>query len=217
MKNISDEVLSVEEAKAALRCMRLCSFDEEEALESIDSFVHRIRKVGMAKLIEEIVENHLSSTQKLFFKEYWYNNKNTVQIARENGVSQANVYRAVSRANETVRAMLTPLMMYQHDLSQVNMLPLYAEEIIKISSAMRRENRGLNDLLKSIRVSNAVTSEDMARAVCITMKELEAIESGRKEPSVTILARYSEIFGIEIEMKINNGKGRYEWRRALKN
>lgn len=217
MKNISDEVLSLEEAKAALRCMRLCSFDEEEALESIDSFVHRIRKVGMAKLIEEIVENHLSSTQKLFFKEYWYNNKNTVQIARENGVSQANVYRAVSRANETVRAMLTPLMMYQHDLSQVNMLPLYAEEIIKISSAMRRENRGLNDLLKSIRVANAVTSEDMARAVCITVKELEAIENGKKEPSVTILARYSEIFGIEIEMKINNGKGRYEWRRALKN
>lgn len=217
MKNISDEVLSLEEAKAALRCMRLCSFDEEEALESIDSFVHRIRKVGMAKLVDEIVENHLSSTQKLFFKEYWYNNKNTVQIARENGVSQANVYRTVSRANETVKAMLTPLMMYQHDLSQVNMLPLYAEEIIKISSARQRENRGLNDLLKSIRVANAVTSEDMARAVCITVKELEAIENGKKEPPVTILARYSEIFGIEIEMKINNGKGRYEWRRVLKN
>lgn len=75
MKNISDEVLSLEEAKAALRCMRLCSFDEEEALESIDSFIHRIRKVGMAKLIEIIVEKHLSSTQKLFFKEYWYNKK----------------------------------------------------------------------------------------------------------------------------------------------
>ena len=216
MKNISDEVLSLEEAKAALRCMRLCSFDEEEALESIDSFVHRIRKVGMAKLIEIIVEKHLSSTQKLFFKEYWYNNKNTVQIARENGVSQANVYRAVSRANETVKAMLTPLMMYQRDLSEINMLPLYAEDTIKISSALKRENRELNDLLKSIRVANAVTPEDMARAVCITVKELEAFESGKKEPPVTILSRYSEIFGIEIEMKIYNGKGRYEWRRVLK-
>lgn len=112
--------------------------------------------------------------------------------------------------------MLTPLMMYQRDLSEINMLPLYAEDTIKISSAMRSENSRLNDLVKSIRVANAVTPEDMARAVCITVKELEAIENGKKELPVTMLAKYSKIFGIEIEMKINNGKGRYEWRRVLK-
>ena len=56
MKSISDEVISIEEARAALRCMRLCSFDEEEALESIDRLVGRIRKVGTAKLVEEIIE-----------------------------------------------------------------------------------------------------------------------------------------------------------------
>ena len=216
MKNISDEVLSLEEAKAALRCMRLCSFDEEEALETLDSFVHRIRKVGTAKLVEEIVENHLSSTQKKFFTEYWYNNKNTVQIAQENGVSQANVHRTVSRANETIRVMLTPLIMYQRDLPEINMLPLYTEDVIRISSAMQKSDGNLNDLLKALRISNAVTPEAMARAVCITAKELEAIECGKKDPTVAILAKYSEIFGVEIEMKIINGKGRYEWRKALK-
>ena len=72
MKDISNEVISLEEARAALKCMRLCSFDENEALESIDSLVSRIRKVGTARLVEEIIENRLSDTQRRFMKEYWF-------------------------------------------------------------------------------------------------------------------------------------------------
>lgn len=66
MKNISDEVISVEEAKAALRCMRLGGFDENEALESIDSLVERIRKIGTAKLVDDIIETRLSENQRIF-------------------------------------------------------------------------------------------------------------------------------------------------------
>lgn len=214
MKSISDEIISVEEARAALRCMRLCSFDEEEALESIDSLIHRIRKVGTAKLVEEIIEKRLSETQRHFVKEYWYLNKNTAQIARETGVSQANVYRTIARANETIKDFITPLVMYHTDLADVKIQPLYVEEIMKICSASNSRSEKLSDKLKNIRLSNAVTPEQLAKAVCITVKELDMIEKGRKMPSVDILERYSKVFGIEFDFKISKGKGRYEWKEV---
>ena len=214
MKDISDEVISVEEARAALRCMRLCSFDEEEALESIDSLIHRIRKVGTAKLVEEIIEEKLSDTQRRFVKEYWYECKNTAQIARENGVSQANVYRTISRANETVKELITPLVRYHTDLTDIKIHPIYVEELMKINSAAKKKEGSLSQQLKNLRVSNAVTSEQVAKAVCITVKELEKIESGNQKVTVDLLERYSNVFGIEFNLNIINGKGRYEWKET---
>ncbi len=212
MKEISDEVISVEEARAALRCMRLCSFDETEALESIDSLVNRIRKIGTAKLVDEIIENKLSDIQRVFMKEFWYEEKNTSQIARDHGVSQSNVYRAISRANETVRELITPLVRYHADLTEMKIQPMYFEEIMKISSAAKKKEGDLSQQLKNLRVSNAVTSEQLAKAVCITVNELEKIENGRKKVTVDLLEKYSKIFGIEFNLKLVNGKGRYEWK-----
>ena len=212
MKAVSDEVISVEEARAALRCMRLCSFDEEEALESIESLIHRIRKVGTARLVEEIIEEKLSDTQRRFVKEYWYEGKNTAQIARDNGVSQANVYRTVSRANETIRELITPLVRYHTDLTEVKIHPIYVEEIMKISSAAKKKEDSLSQQLRNLRVSNAVTPEQLAKAVCITVNELEKLENGRKSVTVELLERYSKVFGIEFNLKFTNGKGRYEWK-----
>ncbi len=214
MKNISDEVVSVEEARAALRCMRLCSFDEGEALESVDSLIHRIRKVGTARLVDEVVENRLSETQRRFIKEYWYENKNTAQIARENGVSQANVYRTITRANETIKDFIMPLVMYHADLTDVKMQPLHLEEIMEISSASKKKGGEIADQLKNLRLSNGVKPEQLAKAVCITLKELEMIENGRKCPTVDLISRYSKVFGIEIDLKFEKGKGRYEWKEA---
>ena len=68
--------------------------------------------------------------------------------------------------------------------------------------------------LKNIRLSKAVTPEQAAQAVCITVNELEKIENGRKMPSAEILERYSKAFNVEINLKFINGKGRYEWKEA---
>lgn len=212
MKAISDEVISVEEARAALRCMRLCSFDEEEALESIESLIHRIRKVGTARLVEEIIEEKLSETQRKFVKEYWYEGKNTAQIARDNGVSQANVYRTIARANETIKELITPLVRYHTDLTEMKLQPIYVEEIMKISSAAKMKEVSLSQQLKNLRVSNAVTPEQLAKAVCITVSELEKLENGRGKVTVDLLERYSKVFGVEFNLKLINGKGRYEWK-----
>lgn len=213
MKNISDEVISVEEAKAALRCMRLGGFDENEALESIDSLVERIRKIGTAKLVDDIIETRLSENQRIFVQEYWFSGKSTAQIARERGVSQANVYRTVTRANETIAELLRPLVMYQRDLPDVQVAPLFLEQIMGICSARRNKGENIGTQLKNIRMSNAVTPEQAAKAMCITVKKLESIENSKAEPTLELLERYSAVFGVRFNFEIVNGRRKYEWKK----
>ena len=48
MNSITDELISLEEARFALNCIRRHGFSTEEALESIDKLVYRKRTVTMA-------------------------------------------------------------------------------------------------------------------------------------------------------------------------
>ncbi len=212
--NISDEVISVEEARAALRCMRLCNLDEVEALECVESLVERIRKVSTAKLLENIIETSLSETQRKFIKEYWYSRKSTSQIARESGVSQANVHRTLTRAYEVIKELMTPLVAYYNDLPDVSLVPIYFDEVKKVCTARNSEAETLAEKLKNLRISNSISLEDLSRALNVTVKTLGDIESGKKEPTVENLEKYSKIFAIRIDVKFVNGKGRYEWKRA---
>ena len=212
MKGISDEVISVEEAKAALRCMRLGGFDESEALESIDSLVGRIRKLGTAKLVDDIIETDLSENQRIFVQEYWFSGKSTAQIARERGMSQANVYRTLTRANETITELLTPLVRYHRDLPDVQVAPLFLAEIMGVCSARRNKGENIGEQLKSIRLSRAATPEQTARALCITEKQLGKIEGSVAEPTLELLEKYSAVFSVRFNFEFVNGRRKCEWK-----
>ncbi len=212
MKGISDEVISVEEAKAALRCMRLGGFNESEALESIDSLVGRIRKLGTAKLVDDIIETDLSENQRIFVQEYWFSGKSTAQIARERGMSQANVYRTLTRANETITELLTPLVRYHRDLPDVQVAPLFFAEIMGVCSARRNKGENIGEQLKSIRLSRAATPEQTARALCITEKQLGKIEGSVAEPTLELLEKYSAVFSVRFNFEFVNGRRKCEWK-----
>lgn len=217
MNTITDTVISVEEAKTALRCMRLCNLDEYEALESVDSLIERVRKIGMAKLVENIIETKLSENQRTVVQAFWFSDKNTSQIARELGVSQSNVYRTLTRANDTIKELLTPLVTYFSDLPCVQVAPVFFSETMKICSARAGEADTLPAVLTNIRLSKAVTPECAARAMCITVNELEKIESGRIKPTLDYIRRFSGVFSVELNLNIANGKERYEWKEVLQN
>lgn len=214
MKNISNEIISIEEAKAALRCMRLSGLSEEEGLESLESFAIRLRKVTTSRLVHDIIETKLTDTQRVFFKEYWYSGKNTAQIAREYGVSQANVYRTVTRANETVRELMTYVIRYQYDLEDASIVPLRTREIIEICAAENSTDRTLCGGLKNLRIASAVSADELADALKLSTKELEQTERGKKIPSLNLLKRYSAVLGADIKIEFINGRSIYECKRA---
>lgn len=213
MENISERVISFEEAKAALRCMRLGGLSEEEALESLDETAERIRKVTTAKLVESIIEEKLSAVQREYFTKYWYERKNTAQIARECGVSQAGVYRAIERANETIKELMTPLIRYQQNLMTADVVGV-TQEALEICSAEKCVSSSFCDALRNLRVARGISQDCLSRALKISVRELNEIENGMRVPSIVTAMRYSVLFGIEIKMTFVNGKGVYEWKRA---
>lgn len=212
-KKMSERMISVEEAKEALKCMRLGGLSEEEALETLDEAAERVRKVTMSKLVERIIEEKLSDVQRECIKKYWYEQKNTAQIARENGVSQANVYRTIERANEIIKELMTPVVMYVQDVQEAEIIPV-VQESMEIVSARKSMTASFCEALRNIRVENAIQPEVLAGALKISVKELEEIESGRRVPSIVTAMRYTVIFGMEIKMTFVNGRGFYEWEKV---
>lgn len=209
---MSEKMISLGEAKTALRCMRLGGLDEEEALECIDEVAERVRKVTMSELVEGIIEEKLSDIQREYIKKYWYEQKNTAQIARECGVSQASVYRAIERANEIIKDLMSPVVKYAEDSVEADVITV-TQEAMEICTARKRITESFCEALRNIRVGYAIKPETLARALKISIRELEEIESGRRVPSIVTAMRYSAIFEMEIKMTFVNGKGVYEWKK----
>ena len=206
-------MISLGEAKTALRCMRLSGLDEEEALDCIDDVAERVRKVTMSKLVEGIIEENLSDLQREYIKQYWYEQKNTAQIARENGVSQASVYRTIERANEIIKELMSPVVKYAEDSVEADVITI-TQEAMEICTARKQMTESFCEALRNIRVGYAITPEALARALKISVRELEEIESGRRVPSIVTAMRYSAIFEMEIKMTFVNGRGVYEWKKV---
>lgn len=209
MIDISNQVISLEEANAALRCMRLCSLSPEESIETLDCLSERIRKVSTSKIVENIIENKLSGAQRKFVKEYWYSGKSTACIARENNVSQANVYKALSRANETIRTLMTPLIEYHTDLINISVEPIL-NSAMHICAARNSNSSEFCEKLKNLRVSQAIEPALLASVMKISEHELRGIESGKIVPSITNLMRYSAIFSTDIKIDFTDGRGFFE-------
>lgn len=214
MNDFSEKLISLEEARAALKAMRLCGLNEDEALECIDEVAERVRKVTCVTLVEDIIESKLSAVQRDYIKKFWYEQKNTAQIAREYGVTQAGVYRTIERANEIIKDLMSSVLSYQNNLKLSEVKPLAIEGIMEVSSASKSFTASFCEALRNQRVSRAIAPETLARALKISRKELEDIENGYQIPSAVTVMRYTALFEMEIKMTFINGRGSYEWQKA---
>lgn len=210
MNNISNYVISVEEANAALRCMRLSGLSESETLETLDELALRIRNLTDAKLLQDIIENRLSDAQAQVVKRYWYLGENTMEIGKALNVSQANAYRTLTRANNEIRTLMTPLIQYHNDLKDVSVVPMHITNLADILSAQKREPSSIHEALRNLRVSYAITPEHLARNLKIPVRELTDIECGKKIPAPITASRYTALFNATIKMEFHNGRGIYE-------
>lgn len=213
MNTFSEKIISVEEARTALRCMRLGDLSEDEALECLDEFVFRVRNITTAKIVEEIIEKELTPLQTEVMKMYLYDNMGVAQIGRVLGLSQAAVSKIVVRANNTIVKLMTPLIKYQSDVSDAEIVPIKIGKLLDICSARNGNAASFGEELKNLRIAYDIGAEQLSSNLKISKWDLTAIESGRKIPSITTAMRYSALFDAEIEMKFKNGRGFYSCKR----
>lgn len=214
MKTFSENVLSVDEAKTALRCMRLGDFSEEEALDCLDDLVLRIRNVTMAGIVEEIIENELTPMQTKVMKLFLYEDMGVVEIGRAIGLSQAAVSKLILRANKTIERLMTPLIKYQSDIADAEFIPIKLGRLTEICAARNANTSIFCEALKNLRIAYDIGTKQMASNLKISEWELASIEKGNKLISATMAMRYSALFDVEIVMKFKNGRGFYSCERA---
>lgn len=214
MNNISEKLISVEEAKTALRCMRLCDLSEAEALETLDELAFRLRDVTTSRLVEDIIENSLSEVQRDAMKLHLYEGLNSTQIGERLGVSQASAYNALLRANNAIAKLMTPLIKYQNDICSAEIVPLRMEKLLEICAGRNGSAKDFCLQLRNLRLSNALSEERLATSLRISQRVLSEIESGKRLPSLLTATRYSALFEIEIDMNLKNGKGVYNCKKA---
>lgn len=214
MKTFSENVLSVDEAKTALRCMRLGDLSEEEALDCLDDLVLRLRNVTMAVIVEEIIENELTPMQTKVMKLFLYDGMGVAEIGRAIGLSQAAVSKLVLRANKTIERLMTPLIKYQSDIADAEFIPIKLSRLKEICAARNASTSLFCEALRNLRVAYDIGTKQMASNLKISEWELASIEKGNRLISASLAMRYSVLFNVEIVMKFKNGRGFYSCERA---
>ncbi len=209
-KTVTEKIITLEEAQFALKMMEKCSLNSQEAVESIDSYVERIRNISLSQLIERVINSKLTPIQKTIIEDYWFNGIDQAKIAEKLGVSKSAVYSAKTNAQLIIKDYLEPIMTYLTDIADYDTAPVtvYCFEILK---AQKSSSKTFSQLLKNIRLGSAVDTAAAAKALGISEDELEKIEKGQIETTTALIENYSRIFKINITLECSNGEWRLKW------
>lgn len=211
MNSITDELISLEEAKFALDCIRRHGFSTEEALESVDNIVSRKRTVTMAYLVDYLIKNRLTRIQAEVIRLCCLEDISAAEAAARLGTSVRCIYSAKAKAKEILKDYLEILVMYFKDLETSEMAPLFLDEALDVLKAQKRDKGNIAVLLKDLRLSHAIGIEQCAKFLNISEKKLSDTEQGKRSPTISEMQKYSRLTGAEIIIKISKGNGEITW------
>lgn len=211
MNTITDNSILVEEARFALREMKKHGFSAEESLETVDSYINRVRAVCIAELMNYVIDTKLTEIQRCALRDFWFNDITPDETAEKTGVSVRTVYASRARAQEILKDYLEPLVMYLRSMPSSDVMPAVIKEGREILRAREQSGSSLGKALESIRLNFGAGTELAASALGIKEKELIKKEKSNVEPTLPELETYSRAFGARIILEFNNGKGEIRW------
>lgn len=213
MNSITDNMISLEEARYALQCMKNLSFSVEESLETIDGYIDRVRDVNMAWLTNYVIDTRLSEMQRSVIRRCCFDEISVADCAEELGVSLRAVYSAKAKAMDIIGGYLEPLVMYFRNLSDKEKVPLFVNRSMEILSAQKAAEGKVGNIMKNIRVSQGADISIASKMTGVSEKEIHALEKGMKQPTIEELKKYSQAFGVKITLEIDKGNGELKWKK----
>lgn len=213
MNTITDNSILIDEARLALREMRKCGFSAEESLETIDSYVNRIRTLCISELTDYVIENKLTEIQKQALKDYWFNDITPENTAKRLGVALRTVYASRANAQKILKEYLEPLVMYFRSMQSSDVMPAVINESLKILRARKSSGVPFGSALENIRLAFGAETALAASALGIKENELIQKEKSKKEPTLGELQTYSRAFGAKIILEFDNGNGEIKWKK----
>lgn len=161
--------------------------------QELDDWLMRQRKAELNALVRKVIKNEFSAEDRHIISLRWYKNMSAAEIAKELSLSRAAVYRRLDKIDDTLFDKLKYALEYRFGIK--NERPaLLVEAYVKddsgtpcISSAQR---------LRRLRLSQHITPESAAEKCAIRQGRLEAIESGKSDPTATELKRLAQFYKV---------------------
>lgn len=168
-----------------------------EKSESLDEFLLRKRKIELRQLVRKVILKELSSEQQLLVKLHWYKNKTVSETAELLGISKSTVSKRLDKINEIVFDKLKYAIEYRYgnDFSQSACMIVKNKDafccFVKPESTAER--------IKSLRLFQAMTVDDVSEMTGISPETIENIESGNTEVTAIYLAKLATAFKVKVD------------------
>ncbi len=165
--------------------------------ETLDEFMMRKRRIELNNLVKKVIEAELSKTEKEIVKLHWYNEKSLMETAEILGLSKSTVSKKLARINETVYEKLKYAIEYRFGKNYL----AQSEVIIKNKDPFINSIKpnGTAKRIRHLRISQAMTLNDVSEMTGIGVKRLERIESAENDATSTDLAKIASAFRTSID------------------
>ena len=174
--------------------MCVCCGSYCPSCEAPDDYSWRRRDVDLSILLDQVIEERLSQKEKIVVNGYWFKGKNLSQIAREQGVCTSSVSRCLENAQRKIFDALKCTVAYQHNIENVEFLPVAVRRAMAVSAAKRFDPESLGERIKKLRCCENISIELLSEASKIPPKKLKAIEESKMNPTLKELAFLSGFF-----------------------
>ncbi|MCQ2481225.1 MAG: helix-turn-helix domain-containing protein [Clostridia bacterium] len=194
-----------EEVKNAVKicCGRHCN-----ACESPVEYAWRRRRTDLADLVNVAIERELTDSEKGIVTDIYFNYMTPRKVAEKRKISRSAVYKTLRVATEKLKKPLSYVVMYQQDFIGEGADDTRFYDALNIAAAGRRQADSTGEALKNLRLSQALTLTQSAKAAGLSVARLRRIENMEAEPTFDNVLRLCTAYGISIHefiRRLENG------------
>ncbi|MBQ2774609.1 MAG: hypothetical protein IJF40_01805 [Clostridia bacterium] len=182
---------SPEERKAA---MSVCCGSHCPGCESPDDYAWRRRDVDLSLLADDVIEKRLTPKEREVMTAYWFGGKTLSSIASEFGVCPSSVSRCLEKAQKKLYDALSCAVAYQHNIENVDFLPIAVRRALAVSAAKRYEPKNIGERIRKLRCSQNIGEQLLSEATGIPLKRLRAIEDSGELPTLSQIVLLAGFF-----------------------
>ncbi len=182
---------SPEERKAA---MSVCCGSHCPGCESPDDYAWRRRDVDLSLLADEVIEKRLTPKEREVMTAYWFGGKTLSAIASEFGVCTSSVSRCLEKAQKKLYDALSCAVAYQHNIENIDFLPIAVRRALAVSAAKRFEPKNIGERIRKLRCSQNIGEQLLSEATGIPIKCLRAIEESGEMPTLSQIVLLAGFF-----------------------
>lgn len=156
---------------------------QSKTYENVEDYILRQRKSELNKLVNKVIKNELSSTDKLLVELHWYQNLNKRDIAKKLCIDPSTVSRRLNKISDVIYEKLKYALEYRYGSG----FSEKARLIIKNKDALfsYQEPEILSKRIEKLRQEQFLTEKEVSELTGISESRLKEIENAGREMTVT--------------------------------